>query len=191
MPCIVKKTLSKIVKSQNHYLVKVKANQPKLKAALEETVIMSEPVAYHKEEFVKRGRLEIRETFLYARENNIAEGWESIQLIAFVRREFLSKRKEHKTESLYISDLKTTDAQYIAQGIRSHWFIENKLHYVKDVIMQEDAKCTKNKHAAPILALLRNYAFNILKTQNKSVKYATEIFANHNVNELLNILYRT
>jgi len=87
--------------------------------------------------------------------------------------------------------LQTTDAKYIAQGVRSHWHIENKLHYTKDVIMQEDSKCTKNKQAAANLALLRDFAFNILKTENKSIKQASEIFANHNVKELLRILFRT
>ena len=162
MRCIVKKTLIKIVENDNHYLVKVKGNQPKLKAAIEETIIMSEPIGYHKEETIKRGRLEIRETYLYNREDNLAEGWESIQLIAFVCRDFLSKKKEHKTESFYVSDLQTFDAQYIAQGIRSHWHIENKLHYTKDVIMLEDSKCTKNKHAAPILALLDDLCVYVL-----------------------------
>ena len=120
MLCTVKKTLRKIVENDNHYLVKVKSNQPKLKAAIEETIILREPVSSHREENISRGRLEIRETFLYTRENNLAEGWESVQTIALVCRNFTSKNKEHKTESLYISDLQTTNAKYIAQGIRSH-----------------------------------------------------------------------
>jgi predicted transposase YbfD/YdcC len=135
--------------------------------------------------------LEIRETYLYVREDNLDQGWESIRTIALVRRYFLSKSKEHKTESLYVSDLNTDDAEYIAKGIRSHWHIENKLHYTKDVIMQEDSKSTKNKQAAANLALFRDFAFNILKTKNKSIKQATEIFANYNVKEPVNILFRT
>jgi len=179
------------VNKGNHYLVKVKANQPKLKAALEQTVTLCPSIGYHKEEAITRGRLEIRETYLYTRQDNLAQGWESVHTIAFVCRYFLSKKKEHKTESFYISDLKTKDAGYIAQGIRSHWYIENKLHYTKDVIMEEDTKSTKNKNAAANLGLLRDFAFNILKNHNRSIKQATEIFANYNVKELLNILGRT
>jgi predicted transposase YbfD/YdcC len=171
--------------------VKVKGNQPKLKAAVEETIVTSQPVASYTEEEITRGRLEIRETFLYIRQNNMADGWESIKLIAYVRRDFIRKNREHKTDSFYVSDLQTTDAKYIAELIRSHWNIENKLHYTKDVIMKEDARSTKNKAAAANLALFRDFAFNILKTKNKSIKYATEIFANYDVKELLNILYRT
>jgi predicted transposase YbfD/YdcC len=79
----------------------------------------------------------------------------------------------------------------LAEGIRSHWHIENKFHYVKDVMMREDKECTSNKAAAANLALLRSLAFNILKTKNKSIKQATEIFANYNVNEMINVLCRT
>ncbi len=171
--------------------MKVKGNQPRLKAAIEETVINSEPVGYHREEAITRGRLEIRETYLYTRRDNLDEGWESINLIAHIHRNFLSKKKEHRTESLYVSDLNTSDAKLIAEGIRSHWHIENKLHYTKDVIMKEDKTSTANKVAAANLALFRNFAFNILKTKNKSIKQATEIFANYNVKELFYILLRT
>lgn len=191
MPCIVKKTLQEIVKSENHYLVKVKGNQPKLLESVKQTVIESKPVSSYTEEAIVRGRLEIRETFLFSRQDNMAQGWESIRSVAYVKRNFLSKTKEHQTESFYVSDLNTTDAKFIAEGIRSHWGIENKLHYTKDVIMREDAECTKNKKAAPKLTLFRNFAFNILKTKNKSIKYATEIFANYNVKELVEIIIRT
>jgi predicted transposase YbfD/YdcC len=152
--------------------------------AVEETIITSDPISYNKEEDITRGRLEIRETFLYVRQNNLAEGWESINLIIYVRRNFLSKTKEHKTDSFYVSDLNIVNAKFIAEGVRSHWYIENKLHYTKDVIMMEDAKCTKNKVAAPNLALLRDFTFNILKTKNKSIKQATESCANDKINEL-------
>jgi len=162
-----------------------------LKSAVEETVISSEPIAYHREEEISRGRCEIRETYLYAREDNLDKGWESINLIVYMRREFLSKDKEHQTDSFYVSDLQTTDAKQIAKGIRSHWHIENKFHYVKDVIMREDALCTKNKKAAANLAMFRNFAYNILKEKNKSIKQATEIFASYNVKKLLYILLRT
>jgi predicted transposase YbfD/YdcC len=85
----------------------------------------------------------------------------------------------------------TGEAKYIADGIRSHWGIENKLHYTKDVIMREDREATGNQNAASNLALFRDFTFNILKTCNKSIKYASEIFANYNVNELFIVLTRT
>ncbi|GHT75492.1 hypothetical protein FACS189456_7270 [Bacteroidia bacterium] len=191
MPCIVKKTLNKIVSTGNHYVVKVKNNQPKLKQALEQTIINNAPIDYYCEQKKTRGRFEVRQTWLYERVDNLADGWESIRRIALVKRSFISAVKEHKTDSLYVTDLQTKNARYIAQCIRSHWGIENKLHYTKDVIMREDKECTKHKNAASNLALFRNFAFNILKTYNRSIKYATEIFANYNVKELYRIIMRT
>lgn len=188
---IVKKTLNKIVTMGNHYLVKVKGNQGKLKTAIEQTVINSECIDYHREDVITRGRYEIRETYLYARENNMAKGWDSVQTIAFVRRDFVSKSRQHITVSFYITDLQTNNAKYIADGIRSHWHIENKLHYTKDVIMQEDTRSTKNKNAAANLALFRDITFNILKSKSNSIKYATEIFANYKTDKIMKILYRT
>lgn len=79
----------------------------------------------------------------------------------------------------------------MAAGIRSHWGIENKLHYTKDVTMREDWECTTNKKAASNLALFRNFAFNILKTKDKSIKYACEIFANYNIEDIYSILVIT
>jgi len=82
----------------------------------------------------------------------------------------------HKTVSFYITS-KEKNYQEIADAIRGHWFIENKLHYTKDVIMFEDTQCTKNQNAASNLALLRDVAFNLLKKVGKSIKYSTEFIA--------------
>jgi predicted transposase YbfD/YdcC len=191
MPCIVKKTLNLIVSKGNHYLVKVKGNQRRLKSALEDTIIVSDPFSSFFEESLVRGRLELRETYLYRRQNNLDVGWESIKLIAYVRRYFLSNIKEHHSESIYVSDLVGVDACKISEGIRSHWHIENKFHYVKDVIMGEDIQSTSNKIAAPKLGLFRDISYNILKKVDKSIKYATEIYASYNIKKLINILFRT
>ena len=41
--------------------------------------------------------------------------------------------------------------------IRSHWSVEG-MHYVKDVVMEEDAGRTKNKTLAVMLSILRAFA---------------------------------
>ena len=80
------------------------------------------------------------------------------------------------------------DAHCFADGLRGHWLIENSLHYVKDVIANEDGSGIRSSKAAANLSLLKNLTLNIYRHQGyKSLKYASERFANK-VKELLFIL---
>ncbi len=70
-----------------------------------------------------------------------------INLVIQVER--LSKRKTKTSyeTSYYVSSLETEDAEEIGLGIRNHWSIENRLHWVKDVIQNEDNSRIKKKMA--------------------------------------------
>jgi len=48
--------------------------------------------------------------------------------------------------------------------IENHWLIENDLHYVADVIFEEDAALTNTGNAAETIALFRRLAMNIVRT---------------------------
>jgi len=97
----------------------------------------------------KNSKQNRRKTYLYQRQNNLADGWENINLIIYVRREFLSKNKEHKMIVFMFLTYKQLMLSILPKA------------YV---------------------------LIGILKTKDKSIKYATEIFANYNVKELLYIL---
>ncbi len=58
------------------------------------------------------------------------------------------------------------EARRLLALTRGHWGIENKLHYVRDVTLGEDA-CRVRKGAAPqVLAGVRNAALHLLKQTN-------------------------
>lgn len=66
-----------------------------------------------------------------------------------------------------ISSLKPEKAQArrLSEIVRSHWLIENRLHYVRDVTLHEDA-CRVRKGTAPqVLAALRNTIVHLLGQQ--------------------------
>ncbi|NDV79874.1 ISAs1 family transposase [Dysgonomonas sp. 511] len=180
-----------MIDSQNHFLVKVKANQPTLLKAVKDTVRTFVAVDELLVKETNRGRKETRLIKVFNQKYLLPYQWNMVNSIIVVVREFVRKDKIHQTISLYISDLETTNAKLLLQGIRGHWYIENKLHYTKDVIQKEDKTATKNKIAAANLSIFRNFCFNILKAKNKSIKYASEYFANNNVKELLCNLIRT
>lgn len=58
-------------------------------------------------------------------------------------------------------------------SIRSHWAVENKLHWTLDVAFSEDASRKRNKNAAQNYSVLLKIALNLLKnekTEKQGVK---------------------
>ena len=82
----------------------------------------------------------------------------------------------HKTNeiSYYASQL-ALSAKTAAAAIRSHWGIENRNHYVRDVTLFEDQSRIRNKPAH--CARLRSLALNILRA-NGAANISKELFIN-------------
>jgi predicted transposase YbfD/YdcC len=55
------------------------------------------------------------------------------------------------------------DAATLARIVRSHWAIENGLHWVLDVALQQDQTRIRTGHAPENLAILQHIALNLLK----------------------------
>ncbi len=61
----------------------------------------------------------------------------------------------------YISSL-ASNAAKVAEAVRTHWSIENSLHWVLDVSFDEDACRIRKDHAPQNMTLLRQIALNLL-----------------------------
>lgn len=57
------------------------------------------------------------------------------------------------------------DAATLLAWTRGHWAIEDRLHYVRDVTMGEDANRTRTGSGPQALAVLRNLAVSWLRLQ--------------------------
>ena len=106
-----------------------------------------------------RGRNEVRRvTTLDALQHlpeDILFGWP--QLETLVRIESAAKRggKTVSETRYFISTLPMREVETIGQGIRSHWGIENKLHWVLDVAFREDGNRTRKGNGPECSAILR------------------------------------
>ena len=55
------------------------------------------------------------------------------------------------------------DAESAARAVRSHWGIENRLHWVLDVTFKEDLAHVGKGHGAKDMAVVRHFAINLVR----------------------------
>ena len=88
--------------------------------------------------------------------------WPGVKVVGMCRRERTVGEKT-STEVCYFIGSRRMGARRYAQALRSHWGIENQLHWHLDVHFREDASRVENRHGAANFALLRKLALGLLK----------------------------
>lgn len=73
------------------------------------------------------------------------------------------------TEPRYYLTSLPADAARLQHVIRSHWEVENRLHWILDVVFHEDLSRVRRDHAPANLAILRHFALNLLR-QDRSLR---------------------
>ncbi|NJR51819.1 MAG: ISAs1 family transposase [Leptolyngbyaceae cyanobacterium CSU_1_3] len=94
--------------------------------------------------------------------------WKGLQTVVMLQSERRIKGQTRTETRYYISSL-APDAAKIAAAIRTHWTVENHLHWTLDVAFDEDACRIRKDHAPQNFSLLRQIALNLLG-QDKSTK---------------------
>lgn len=93
-----------------------------------------------------------------------AGAWPSLKSVVLIE----STRRVGTTVSTearhYLSSL-PADATVLSAAIRSHWGIENRLHWVLDVAFREDDCRIRVGHAPENLAIVRHFALNLLRRE--------------------------
>ena len=87
----------------------------------------------------------------------------------------------------YISSV-VSKAITFADGIRQHWGIENRLHWVKDMIFGEDAAPLSNYNAATNWSIIRNITINIARMSGYDSLTKAERFLAHDIDKLISLL---
>jgi len=182
-----------ISKAKADYLIAVKGNQKQLEQDVQDTLRFCKPVSVYKDVDAGHGRVETRNCLVYTDFSHIQEPerWVGLKAIACVESvRYLKASKTEQTEKRYYITSMDANAEKIAKTVRSHWAIENSLHWVLDVAFHEDGSRKRNGNAAENFSIICRIALNLLKndTSKKRGIKGKRLDAGWNNDYLLKIL---
>lgn len=187
MHCTVKKTTQLILEGGNDYIVTVKDNQPRLLAQLETLAQQRQPEDQFVDVEKTRGRIICRIVNVFTHTSGIDFDWVGLQSLIQVERIGIREGNPYQQTNYYISSLVTSASEF-AQGIREHWGIENRLHWVKDMIFGEDAAPVSDRNAATNWSLIRTFAINVARMGGYDSLTKAERFLSHDIDKLFFLL---
>lgn len=175
----IKKTIDAVASSGNYALVQVKKNQKKLYEHIDTFHSAQAPICEDIVTEKLRGKMVTRKVSVHDFDDSLfGEKWKGIQSAIVVERTIEVKEEVKKETSLYISHLNKAMMDTICREnnmetiklsakfqscVREHWGIENRLHWVKDVILNEDENGIKNHNLAVNVAIFNTIGMNILR----------------------------
>lgn len=161
----------KIIDGGGDYVLVVKGNQDKLLSDIQTTITQALegklPERAVRECTTKdkgHGRSEERSCVVVEYTDNIRgrAAWPKLKMVGMCRRD-RTINGETTTEVCYFIGSRRMAARAYAQTLRSHWGIENNLHWHLDVSFREDQSRIENRHGAANFALFRKLALGLLK----------------------------
>ena len=160
------------------YVLTLKRNQPELErevrgyfeAAMEEDLGHPE-IGHEATSEEGHGRIEHRSYFLSTDLSSLSgvEKWTGLKAIGMVESERHSGGHVSIEQRYFITSL--GDVKLFQQAVRSHWGIENGLHWRLDVTFREDESRIRRGNAAHNLGVIRHVAMNLLKRERTKISY--------------------
>jgi predicted transposase YbfD/YdcC len=167
-----KAILGKIGKKGGDYVVGLKGNQGAIHSEVANYFEQAHdvgfdgvPVSHNQSVNKGHGRLEQRDVYVT---NEIdwlpmKDEWPNLQAIVMVDSKRTLNGKSSREVRYYLTSL-GPEAARLAHAIRTHWGIENKVHWVLDVTFHQDrSQKISTGHAAENLSILRRLSLNILR----------------------------
>jgi len=166
-----KEIAKQIVEKEADYVLALKGNHPNLyedvKSFLEcerKRKYPDKELDYSIEVNKDHGRIETRECWVSDEIDWLPQKkeWAGLKSIAMIESTRTINGKTSKEKRFCISSL-PKNAKLISSVSRSHWGVENSLHWVLDMVFREDESRIRDKNGAENLAVVRHTALNMLQ----------------------------
>jgi predicted transposase YbfD/YdcC len=170
-----------ILDAKADYLLAVKDNQPTLHAEIKSYFDTAPSNKVERSQSVEKGhgRLEIRthtvsheiDWMTPERSYPGAFRFPKLVTIAMVESRIERGDKIETERRSYISS-RILSAEAFAEAVRSHWAIENNLHWTLDMTFNEDQSRLRVGHGAKNMAIVRHFALNLVRqaADKRSIK---------------------
>lgn len=181
-----RETAKTIVRKQGHYVLSVKNNQPELYEAVVELFEgyeqyggLPQAAAQFEQTDAGHGRVEERHYACLAlpKGYGVFSKWAGLRSLIRVRRSRHVKDTISTETLYYISSLEPDEPESIAHAIRSHWEVENKVHWVLDMSYREDDSRIRRGDGAENIGLLRRMCLNLARLHPKKDSMAGKLKA--------------
>lgn len=182
-----KKTCQLIIEGGNDYVIAVKGNQKNLHRQLRLNTENTPPASRYIATERTRNRVTTRTVQVFHDLTGISHEWIGLKSLIKVERTGTRGSKPYHQVAYYISSL-VGNAVTFAQGIRGHWGIENRLHWVKDVVFDEDRSTIHTGQAPANLSLLRAIALNVLRRSGYSSITSAQRFLANDIDKILSLV---
>jgi predicted transposase YbfD/YdcC len=154
-----------VIDAKGHYALGLKGNQLALFAAAQEGFAShGTDLPVHETTNKAHGRIERRRVdILPVARLPKAIKFPGLKAFGRIRAERTDAKGQTVTAVRYIALSKLFTPAKLAVIIRTHWTVENQLHWTLDVVFHEDDARTRKDHGPENLAIIRRFAHNILR----------------------------
>jgi predicted transposase YbfD/YdcC len=170
------KIANKILEQQSNYIFCLKGNQGTLhediKLYFSDQELLKKNAKYYNDYDKAHGRIEHRKCSVVSDVDWLKKGhaeWKSIKSIILIESTREIKGKVSTEIRYYISSLTQTPEKTLS-SIRSHWAIENALHWVLDMSFGDDQCRIRKENAPQVMAVIRHMALNLLQLAKAQMK---------------------
>lgn len=168
-------------------MIVAKANQRNLYRQIQHTTVHVRPTSRYIMSERTRNRVTTRTVEVFHDLTGISQQWIGLKSLIKVERIGTRSGKPYHQIAYYISSL-VRSASDFALGIREHWAIENRLHWVKDMVFDEDRSMIRKGNAPANRSIILAIALNVLRQNGYSSITSAQRFMSNDIDKLLSLV---